>query len=146
MANASSRSPDAEQARLEFGKFLIAHRERKGLSRSELVRVTKLPSLLVGAIEDGETEKWPERVFVVNALRSYAGAVGLSVDETLARFDGLPDAPKDSDFDPKALEQQRREHAISAVLVTVAVLLTMALGGWLQTVWLFAQRAAWSAR
>lgn len=146
MANASSRSLDAEQARLEFGKFLVAQRERKGLSRSELVRVTKLPSLLVGAIEDGETEKWPERVFVVNALRSYAGAVGLSVDETLARFDGLPDAPKDSDFDPKALEQQRREHAISAVLVTVAVLLTMALGGWLQTVWLFAQRAAWSAR
>ncbi|MBM4778922.1 MAG: transcriptional regulator [Archangiaceae bacterium] len=136
----------AEQARLEFGKFLVAQRERRGLSRSDLVRVTKLPSLLVGAIEDGETEKWPERVFVVNALKSYAGAVGLSVDETLSRFDGLPDAPKDSSFDPKALELQRREHAISAVLVTVALVLTVALGGWLQTVWLFAQRAAWSAR
>ena len=34
----------------------------------------------------------------------------------------------------------------TAVLVTVALLLTVALGGWLQTVWLFAQRAAWSAR
>lgn len=143
---AAEAQASAEQARLEFGKFLVAQRERKGLSRSDLVRVTKLPSLLVGAIEEGETEKWPERVFVVNALRSYAGAVGLSVDETLSRFDGLADAPKDSGFDPKALELQRREHAISAVLVTVAVLFTVALGGWLQTVWLFAQRAAWSAR
>ena len=83
----------AEQARLAFGQYLVSMRERRGLTRAQVVASTRLPSLLVGAIEDGEPEKWPERVFVVNALKVYAGVVGLPVDETLKRFEALPDAP-----------------------------------------------------
>lgn len=143
---AGGAHPAAEQARLDFGRYLVSQREQRGLSRSDVVRKTKLPATLVGAIEDGESEKWPERVFVVNALRSYAGVVGLPVDETLSRFEGLPDAPKGDAFDPKALEAARRERAITAVLVGTAVVLTVGLGGWLQVVWRFVERAGWSAR
>lgn len=144
--NAESSGAPAEQARLEFGKYLATQRERRGLSRSDVVKATKLPSLLVGAIEDGESEKWPERVFVLNALRTYASAVGLSVDETLSRFDALAEAPKAPEFDPRALEAARREQAVAAVLVTMAVVLAGGLWFALHTAWLFAQRAAWSVR
>lgn len=136
----------AEQARQDFGRYLTSQRQQRGLSRLDVVRATRLPATLVGAIEDGETEKWPERVFVVNALRSYAGAVGLPVDETVARFERLPDAPKGEPFDPKALERARREQAITALLVVAAGVSTAGLAGWLSVLWRFVERAAWSAR
>lgn len=144
--NAESSGVPAEQARLEFGKYLVTQRERRGLSRSDVVKATKLPSMLVGAIEDGESEKWPERVFVLNALRTYASAVGLPVDETLSRFDALAEAPKPLEFDPQALEVARREHAIAGVLATVALMLAGALWFFLQAAWVFVQRASWSLR
>ena len=144
--NAESSGAPAERARLEFGRYLVTQRERRGLSRSDVVKATKLPSMLVGAIEDGESEKWPERVFVLNALRTYASAVGLPVDETLSRFDALAEAPKPLEFDPQALEVARREQAIAAVLATVALALSGAFWFSLQAAWLFVQRAAWSLR
>lgn len=144
--NAESSGAPSEQARLEFGRYLVTQRERRGLSRSDVVKATKLPSMLVGAIEEGESEKWPERVFVLNALRTYASAVGLSVDETLSRFDSLAEAPKAEAFDPKALEAVRREQAIAAVLVTLAAVLAAGLWFVVQAAWLFAQRASWSIR
>lgn len=136
----------AEQARLEFGRYLVAERERRGLSRDELVRATKLPALLVGAIEDGDPAKWPERVFVVNALRSYAGAVGLPPEELLARFDRLPEAPRADVFDPRALEAARRARAVATLLVALALLAACALGVALHGAHRFTQRAAWSPR
>ncbi|MBL8924584.1 MAG: helix-turn-helix domain-containing protein [Myxococcaceae bacterium] len=136
----------AERARQDFGRYLAAQRELRGLSRLDVVRATRLPSSLVGAIEEGETEKWPERVFVVNAVRSYAGVVGLPVAETLARFDGLPDAPKSEAFDPLALERARRERAISVVALGSALLLAGAVSGWLSLVWRFVERVSWSVR
>lgn len=134
----------AEQARLNFGRSLAAHRERLGLSRADLVRMTRVPALLIGAIEEGEAEKWPERVFVVNALRSYSAAVGLPPEETLARFDGLPDAPRSEGFEPAELERRRRAQAAAGLLAVVAAGLALGLGSWLHTVWVFAHRAGWS--
>jgi cytoskeletal protein RodZ len=124
----------AEQARLQFGQFLVAHRERRGLSRAQVVAATKLPALLVGAIEDGETEKWPERVFVVNALKTYAGAVGLPADEALRRFEALPDAPRGDAFDPAALEARRRAQAVTGLWVVAAVAACGGLWTWLEVV------------
>lgn len=139
-------SLSAEQARLEFGRYLVSQRERRGLSRSELVKATRLPSLLVGAIEDGETEKWPERVFVVNALRTYATAVGLPVEETLSRFDRLAEAPREVAFDPHALETARWAQAQTALAVLAAVIALGVLWFLLHGAWVFVHRAAWSLR
>ncbi|MCA2979192.1 MAG: helix-turn-helix domain-containing protein [Myxococcaceae bacterium] len=121
----------AEHARLAFGQYLVAMRERRGLTRAQVVASTRLPSLLVGAIEDGEAEKWPERVFVVNALKVYAGVVGLPVDETVERFEALPDAPVGEPFDPHALEARRRARAVTGLWGAAAALSVVALWGWL---------------
>lgn len=133
---------EAAQARLDFGKFLTSQRERQGLSRQDVVKATKLPSLLVSAIEDGEPEKWPERVFVLSALRAYATAVGLSADETVTRFERLPGSEGAEIFDPHSLERQRRERALGIVLGLALVLSVSTLGLLLRAAWLFATRAA----
>lgn len=133
---------EAAQARLDFGKFLTTQRQRQGLSRQDVVNATKLPSLLVSAIEDGEPEKWPERVFVLSALRAYASAVGLSADETVTRFERLPGNEGAELFDPRSLERERRDRAIGIVLGLAVLLSVSTLGVFLRAAWLFATRAA----
>jgi cytoskeletal protein RodZ len=68
-------------------------------------------------------------VFVMNYIRSYASAVGLSADDAVNRFQEIPGAPQPEAFDPAALELARRERAVSALWVTIAsgVVLLMAL-------------------
>lgn len=136
----------SEAARIEFGRSLVAQRERRGLSRDDVARLTRVPLLLIGALEDGEHEKWPERVFTLNALKSYAGAVGLPADELVSRFDSLAEAPKVDSFDPARLEAERRSHAITAVVIAVAAIAVVCVGAALRSSFVFAQRAAWSAR
>ncbi len=128
-------------AHVDFGSSLAAERERRGLSRSDVARSTKLPPVLVGALEDGETAKWPERPFLVNALRAYASAVGLDPTETIARLDRIaPEAP--DGFDPPALERARRDRALTMVLGLVVAISLGLLGSVLHSAWFFATRAA----
>lgn len=137
---------NGEAARLEFGRLLVEHREKKGLSRADVVRLTRVPALLIGAMEDGEHEKWPERVFVVNALRSYATVVGVDAAELLTRFDRLQEAPRAEAFDPRSLEAKRRSGAITMVWVSAAVLAVAGLAVALRSTWEVAARVSRSAR
>ena len=76
------RSPDY----LDFGRYLQLQRELRGLSVDDVARQTKISPTLVSALESGQAERFPERVFVLNYVRSYAQAVGLKPDEVLSRF------------------------------------------------------------
>ncbi len=115
----------------DFGRYLQAQRQRKGLSLDEVARQTKIPPTLLGALEEGQAERFPERVFILNYIRSYASVVGLAPDDVLTRFHEIPEAPKAEAFDPAALEKVRRERASSAAWTTVALtLLVAALLAW----------------
>lgn len=96
-----------------FGLYLRGQRQGRGLSVDDVARSTKIPPTLIGALEAGQSERFPEQVFVLNYVRSYARAVGISPDETVARFQELPGAPRPSTFDPAALERDRRRSAIT---------------------------------
>ncbi len=103
-----------------FGRFLKAQREHRGLSVEEIARSTKIPPTLIGALEAGHAERLPERVFILNYIRSYAAAVGLSGDDAVARFEEIPGAPRAEAFDPAALEVARRERAVTMLWAVVA--------------------------
>ncbi len=105
-----------------FGRFLKASRDRKGLSIDALAKNTKIPPTLIAALEEGAAERLPERVFLVNYVRSYALAVGESPDQFVARFHEVPGAPRAEIFDPAALEVARRERALTAMWVTFAAI------------------------
>jgi cytoskeletal protein RodZ len=117
----------------DFGRYLQVQREMRGLSIDDVSRQTKIPPTLLGALESGQNERFPERIFVLNYIRSYANAVGLSPDDVVNRFHEIPDAPKAEHFDPAALELARRERAVTAMWLTIAsvlvVVMAVALSG-----------------
>jgi cytoskeletal protein RodZ len=108
---------------VSFGQYLRQQRELRGLSLEQIARTTKIPPTLIEALEDGQAERFPERVFVMNYIRSYAGAVGLSADDAVNRFQEIPGSPRADEFDPAALEVVRQERALSAMWVTIAAVL-----------------------
>lgn len=112
---------------LDFGRYLQVQRELRGLSIDDVARQTKIPPTLVGALESGQAERFPERVFVLNYIRSYATVVGLSPDDAVNRFHEIPDAPKAEHFDPAALETARLARASAMLWSTIAAVLVLAM-------------------
>lgn len=112
---------------VDFGRFLKAQRVLKGLSIDEVARRTKISPALVGALEEGQSERLPERVFVLNYIKSYAQVVGLEPEQAVSRFEAIPEAPRAEQFDPAALEADRRERAFASLFVALAL---AAAGAW----------------
>lgn len=69
-----------------FGPVLRAARERKGVTLTVLARETKLSAELWEALEDGNLERWPKRIFARAYVRDYAERVGLDADEVVNEF------------------------------------------------------------
>lgn len=95
----------------EFGRFLAQQRELRGLSREDVARSTKIPATLVAALEDGQSDRLPERVFLQNLIRAYAQVIGLSADDAITRWHEIPGVAKDPDTLPVVLEQRRKARA-----------------------------------
>lgn len=112
---------------LAFGRWLSQQRELRGLSVEAIAKATKIPPTLVAALESGQAERFPERVFLLNYIRSYATAVGLSPDDAVNRFHEIPEAPRAEAFDPAALESDRRAQASSAMWSTIAAVMVVGL-------------------
>lgn len=117
---------------VDFGNFLKQQRELRGMSRDDVARSTRIPPTLVAALEDGQNDRFPELVFVLNHLKAYATALGLSQDEVLNRFHEIPGTMAPTEQSPVALEAARRKSAWGVVLVLGIVLVVgfMVLWWW----------------
>ncbi len=108
---------------VEFGRYLSQQRELRGLSRDEVSRVTKISPSLIAALEEGQIERLPNRVFVVNYIRSYATVIGLAPEEAILRYEEVDKAAPEPS--PVTLERERRRRAW---LILAVVLLVLAAG------------------
>lgn len=112
-----------------FGKYLTQQRELRGLSREDVAQDTKIPPSLLLALESGQWERLPERVFVVNFLKAYAQSVGLEQDEVLLRFEeasggGLPElAPTEPALAPPPARAPRALAAAVAACGLIAAVI-----------------------
>ncbi|GMU62419.1 MAG: helix-turn-helix domain-containing protein [Myxococcales bacterium] len=127
---------------VDFGRFLKAQRVRRGLSVDEVARSTKISPALVDALEEGLSERLPERVFMLNYIKSYAVVVGLEPAEAVSRFEAIPEAPREEAFDPPSLEKARRERAWLTLRVLFATLCTGAFALALKAMYELALRYA----
>jgi cytoskeletal protein RodZ len=108
---------------VDFGKYLTQQRELRGMSREDISRATKIPPSLIVALEEGQVERLPSRIFVVNYVRAYAHVIGLAPDEAVLRYEEVDKAaPAPS---PEVLEKERRKRAWVGLTV---MLLVAALG------------------
>lgn len=110
--------------RVTFGHELARLREGRRRELGEVARATRIPESLLQALEYGDAERLPDRVFVANFLRAYAGELGLPQDALEARFYEAYGRPQEED--PSVLERQRLRRArwqagILAVLALAAL-------------------------
>lgn len=114
----------------DFGRYLSQQRELRGLSREEVSRATRIPLALIVALEDGQVDRLPARVFVLNYIRAFARAIGLEPEEAVLRFEELDGTVKTA-LPPAALERARRQRAWLILAGVVAVLAAAAVVFWL---------------
>jgi cytoskeletal protein RodZ len=74
---------------VDFGRYLTQQRELRGVSRADVATATKIPVNLIAALESGEVERLPERIFVVNYIRAYAQVIGMEGQEAVLRFEEI---------------------------------------------------------
>ena len=116
---------------VSFGRFLSQQRELRGLSRDAVAQATRISPTLIAALEDGLPQRLPERIFVLNYIKSYAQVVGLSFDEAVTRYEEIDGVQAPAEVPPEELERRRRRRALRnfAVLTLVA-----AVGGYVAMV------------
>lgn len=115
----------------EFGKYLAQQRELRGMTREEVSARTKIPPSILLALESGQAERLPERVFVVNYVRAYAQVIGLAPDEAVLRYEEIYTG-SNTVLSPVELERRRKKRAWS-ILVLLLLALAVAVGA---LVWL----------
>lgn len=117
---------------VDFGRYLTQQRELRGMSREDVSRATKISAALLAALEGGQVDRLPARVFILNYVKAYARAIGLSPEEALLRFEEI-DRTLETQPPPAALERVRRKRAW---LTLVGVLLVLAAAGYAMMVFL----------
>jgi cytoskeletal protein RodZ len=113
----------------DFGRYLSQQRELRGVSREDVAKLTRIPLNLLVALEMGQVERLPGRIFVLNYIRAYARAIGLEAEEAVLRFEEIergagapvPEAPA-------AASRGRKTRARLLLAGGVAVLLAAAYG------------------
>lgn len=104
----------------DFGRYLTQQRELRGLSVEEVQKVTRIPGNILAALEHGDVERLPARVFILNYIRAYAQAIGIIPEDAVLRFEEVDRTVKSLPA-PAVLERQRRRRAwITLVCVVVA--------------------------
>jgi cytoskeletal protein RodZ len=115
----SGPEQSAESELAAFGRHLVQERELRGLTRADVVRVTRLPASAIEAIESGDAERTPHRAYVVVYLRGYAAAVGLDPDDVVLRYEEA--------IGPATVPPPRRSGGVATTIgVAVAVALAVA--------------------
>ena len=115
---------------VEFGRYLTQQRELRGMTREQVSQVTKIPGSVLSALEAGQVEKLPSRVFVLNYIRSYAQVIGLSPDEAVLRYDEIFTG---SETTLSPVEQERRRKRKAFGMMTVVGILVA--GGAVFALW-----------
>lgn len=89
------------------GARLAAARREQQISVDEVAKELHLDEPKVRALEDNEFESLGAPVFAKGHLRKYAMLVGISVDEAIAEYESLNEAPKDPPVVGKARKVPR---------------------------------------
>ncbi len=110
----------------DFGRYLTQQRELRGVSRADVATATKIPVNLLAALETGEVERLPERIFVVNYIRAYAQVIGLESQEAVLRFEEI-DKSLQSERESTKAERPRRGQRLAWPVIVIAVLLLAAI-------------------
>ncbi len=69
-----------------FGQYLRRERILRGITKEEVLRITKVQAEYYEALESNRFDLLPPRAFVVGFLKVFADYAGLDKDEVVTRF------------------------------------------------------------
>jgi cytoskeletal protein RodZ len=81
----------------QFGEFLRAARERRGLTLTQVASTTKIPQRHLDAIEHGDLSVVPEGPYRRGEVKAFAQAVGLDLNVALAQLEEVVGRPARND-------------------------------------------------
>lgn len=117
-ASASPRADDRRVDAERIGAYLSRERELRGVTLEELARQTRIPLRSLQRLESGAFDRDPDG-FARGFVRTVAVALGLPVDETIARM--LPETDAgDAGDGPHPLLRVVQALALAIVLGAVA--------------------------
>ena len=118
----------------EFGAYLRAQRELRGVSLEEIFSETKIPLRHLEALEGNEQDDLPDEVFVKGYIKSYADAIGANADEVLIAYDETVIAPiREEAEHQRVIEEsfnRRKKNIFIGVLSAVIISGLVAAGYW----------------
>jgi len=76
----------SQASKASLGEFLVAARDRRGLSLETVVRETHIPAYYLRMLEDGDYRLISDRLYLLPFLRRYAGFLDIDPDETAMRL------------------------------------------------------------
>ncbi len=109
----------------DFGRYLAQQRELRGVSRSDVASVTKIPLNLLAALESGDVDRLPERIFVLNYIRAYTQVIGMESQEAVLRFEEI-DRTVRTERDAASANQRNRTPRLAWPVILIAALLVVA--------------------
>lgn len=112
---------------VNFGRYLTQQRELRGMSRAEVATATKIPANLLAALENGQVERLPERVFVLNYIRAYAQVIGLATDEAVLRFEEIEKSAREVSPEATPGPQKRTPRAAALMVLALAAIVALVL-------------------
>ena len=117
----------AEASPEPFGKLLLDARAARGMTLAEVSASTKIPVSKLQAIERDDIESLPGGIFTRGFVRSYAEAVGLDPQDTLAKFEArFPDessvATLHATIEGRANEEFVRQQRTAKSVIWLALL------------------------
>jgi cytoskeletal protein RodZ len=116
-----------------IGRYLKTEREVRQISLEELAQTTRIPLRHLASLEDDRLENLPGDVFVRGFLKSYAKAVGITIDEVLRRYEhqsrssNLSTEPSAAPITGIAGPDRGRRFGLAIALVIILFLFTLAL-------------------
>lgn len=77
---------DGSESEISLGKLITEARERKGMTRDQVIGEAHLPAHYVKMIETDNYDLISDRLYLVPFLRRYATFLGLDAEEVASRF------------------------------------------------------------
>jgi cytoskeletal protein RodZ len=131
--NGESKAVDAvspgklngDESEASLGRFLMAAREKRALSRDDVVKQTRIPAHYLGMIESSDYALISDQLYVVPFLRRYAVFLGLDPEEIAMRFvrevQRADNAPAARMYEPVVVARKRRSRILPAIMVLVII-------------------------
>ena len=90
----------------DFGSYLKAERELRGVTLEELHTKTRIPMHYLQALEKNLFDELPEEVFIRGYIRSFAKVIGANEDEMLSAYIDITKTAPSTDTNNQSISNQ----------------------------------------